>query len=175
MKANKAFEIFCDINSEEHTEDEKVEAIYEVINSPTHNSITKSKMMEVVEYLFDKAYEITIMSMTLDDAIKHCNEVADGALCEGTVNHKSCGEEHRQLAEWLEEYKALKEKSTPKTPDFEGDGYDDGGNIILDTWICPNCGGKHEVDYEKYDYCPECGQALSWEYPDEEDDKKAKM
>ena len=80
--------------------------------------------------------------MTLDEAIKHCHEVADGALCEGTVNHKACGEEHKQLAEWLEEYKALKEKSTPKTPDFEGDGYDDGGNIILDTWICPNCGGE---------------------------------
>jgi len=107
--------------------------------------------------------------MTVDGAIKHCHDVSDGALCEGTVNHKACGEEHRQLAEWLKEYKALKEKSTPKTPDFEGDGYDDGGNIILDTWICPNCGGKHEVDYEKYDYCPECGQALSWEYPDEED------
>lgn len=60
VKANKAFEIFCDINSEKHTEDKKVEAIYEVINSPTHNSIAKSKMMEVVEYLFDKAYEITI-------------------------------------------------------------------------------------------------------------------
>ena len=68
MKANKAFEIFCDINSEEHTEDEKVKAIYEVINSPTHNSITKSKMMEVVEYLFDKAYEITIKGEKENDS-----------------------------------------------------------------------------------------------------------
>ena len=45
--------------------------------------------------------------MTVDDAIKHCNEVADGALCEGTVNHKACGEEHRQLAERLKEANEL--------------------------------------------------------------------
>lgn len=49
--------------------------------------------------------------MTLDETIKHCNEVADGALCKGTVNHKSCGEEHRQLAEWLEELKSLRENN----------------------------------------------------------------
>ena len=47
--------------------------------------------------------------MTIDEAIKHCNEVAAGALCGGTANHKSCGEEHEQLAEWLEELKKLKE------------------------------------------------------------------
>ena len=31
--------------------------------------------------------------MTIDEAIKHCNEVANGVLCESTVNHKACGEE----------------------------------------------------------------------------------
>ena len=107
--------------------------------------------------------------MTVDDAIKHCNEVADGALCEGTVNHKSCGEEHRQLAEWLEEYKILKEKATPEAPNFEGDGIDNNGNIISDTWICPNCDREYEIDYEEHDYCPFCGKAILW------DDKNAKM
>ena len=52
--------------------------------------------------------------MTIDEAIKHCNEVAAGALCEGTANHKSCGEEHKQLAEWLEELKELKELKEQK-------------------------------------------------------------
>lgn len=52
------------------------------------------------------------------------------------------------------------EKQIPKKPDYEGDGYDENGNLIYDTWICPNCGKYYEVDYDDYDFCPECGQAL---------------
>ena len=52
------------------------------------------------------------MKMTIDEAIAHCNEVAVGALCEGAVNHKTCGEEHKQLGEWLKELQGLKEKTT---------------------------------------------------------------
>jgi len=40
--------------------------------------------------------------MTLDEAIKHCEEVADSKCDE-------CGAEHRQLAEWLKELKRLRE------------------------------------------------------------------
>lgn len=54
------------------------------------------------------------------------------------------------------------EKQIPKKPDFEGDGYDDNGNIIYDTWICPCCEEHYEVDYDNYKYCPNCGQALDW-------------
>lgn len=78
--------------------------------------------------------------MTIDEAIKHCNEVASGALCERTVNNKACGEEHKQLAEWLEELKRMRAKfSTKKT--------------VEDN------------------YCYSCGQALSWNYVDEEDEQ----
>jgi len=35
--------------------------------------------------------------MTLDEAIKHAEEQADKLGC------SQCGEEHRQLAEWLKE------------------------------------------------------------------------
>lgn len=55
--------------------------------------------------------------------------------------------------------KAL-EKQIPKKPDYEGDGYDENGNLIYDTWICPNCGKHYEVDYDDYDFCPDCGQAI---------------
>lgn len=55
--------------------------------------------------------------------------------------------------------KAL-EKQIPKKPAFEGDGYDDGGNIIYDTWICPCCEDRYEVDYERHNHCPTCGQAI---------------
>ena len=52
------------------------------------------------------------------------------------------------------------EKQMPKKPDYEGDGYDENGNLIYDTWICPNCGKHYEVDYDDYDFCPDCGQAI---------------
>lgn len=55
--------------------------------------------------------------------------------------------------------KAL-EKQIPKKPNLEGDGYDNDGNLILDTWICPCCEKHYEVEYDDYDYCPNCGQKL---------------
>ena len=55
--------------------------------------------------------------------------------------------------------KAL-EKQIPKKPDIEGDGYCPEGNLVYDTWICPNCGTHYEIDYDNYDYCPKCGQAI---------------
>lgn len=54
---------------------------------------------------------------------------------------------------------ALK-KQIPQKPDFEGDGYDDVGEMVYDTWICPNCGGRYELDYEIHNYCPMCGQRI---------------
>lgn len=69
--------------------------------------------------------------MTLDEAIKHCEEVAkenDDSAKEfyrvsklktysdkkraedGYVGCKKCADEHRQLAEWLRELKAYKNK-----------------------------------------------------------------
>ena len=44
-------------------------------------------------------------TMAPDEAIDHCRDVADGTICE------ACGEEHRQLAEWLEELKSLRENN----------------------------------------------------------------
>ena len=51
------------------------------------------------------------------------------------------------------------EKQIPKKPDYEGDGYWN-GELVYDTWICPCCGEHYEVDYENYDHCPKCGQAI---------------
>lgn len=56
--------------------------------------------------------------LTLDEAIKHCEEVAENQewLTEsydddsmGAKLCKECAEEHRQLAEWLERLKAFEE------------------------------------------------------------------
>ena len=43
--------------------------------------------------------------MTLDDAIKHCQQVANKSDCE-------CAKEHKQLAEWLQELKEFKKMQT---------------------------------------------------------------
>lgn len=50
----------------------------------------------------------------------------------------------------------------PWAPDIYGDGYDDDGMLIYDSWKCPNCEKSYEIDYDKYDYCPCCGQAIDW-------------
>ena len=60
-----------------------------------------------------------VKQMTLEEAIKHCNEVAELLeeeansfdLCDRTekqmaCNSGKCAAEHRQLAKWLEELKA---------------------------------------------------------------------
>lgn len=54
------------------------------------------------------------------------------------------------------------EKQIPKKPTYEGDGYAPDGTFIYDTWICPCCDKRYEVDYDDYDYCPNCGQKLDW-------------
>ena len=50
-------------------------------------------------------------------------------------------------------------KETAKLPEYTGDGYYN-GELVIDTWICPCCGKSYEVDYDDYDYCPNCGQHI---------------
>lgn len=61
--------------------------------------------------------------MSLDDAIKHCEEVAEENQAivdscdyygENMAKCEKCAEEHRQLAEWLKELKELKEDEERK-------------------------------------------------------------
>lgn len=58
-----------------------------------------------------------------------------------------------------------REKQIAKKPTYEGDGYAPDGTLVYDTWICPCCGKRYEVDY---DYCPNCGQKLDLDRSDEE-------
>lgn len=69
----------------------------------------------------------------------------------------------------------LVEKETATTPDIEGDGYYK-GELVYDTWICPRCGTRYEIDYDEYEYCPKCGQhidldSLEQECEDTEDEE----
>lgn len=60
------------------------------------------------------------------------------------------------------------EKQIPKKPTYEGDGYAPDGTLVYDTWICPCCGKRYEVDYDDYTYCPNCGQKIDLDRSDEE-------
>lgn len=90
--------------------------------------------------------------MTIEEAITHAKEQKE--IFNGT---------HGKFLDMAIE--AL-EKQIPKKPDLEGDGYAD-GQLVYDTWICPNCEKRYEVDYEKYDHCPNCGQSILWESKEE--------
>ena len=51
--------------------------------------------------------------MTLDEAIKHCEEVAEEAKMTPCIKGglvQKCGQEHEELAKWLKELKERREK-----------------------------------------------------------------
>lgn len=66
----------------------------------------------------------------------------------------------------FEECRTAREKQIPKKPTYEGDGYAPDGTLVYDTWICPCCGKRYEVDYDDYTYCPNCGQKIDLDWSD---------
>lgn len=75
----------------------------------------------------------------------------------GKIDLDNCNSE--ELKSLLREYC---QKEIPQKPTFEGDGYAPDGTAVWDEWICPCCGSRYEVDYDEYDYCPNCGQRIDW-------------
>lgn len=57
MTIIKAISIFTDINNTKYTEREKARAIRKVMQMPTHNSITKDSMLEVIRWQWDRLYD----------------------------------------------------------------------------------------------------------------------
>lgn len=80
-----------------------------------------------------------------------------------TLNVMKCQYSHirKSDSEWEAVNMAIEalEKQIPQKPNVEGDGYAD-GVLIYDTWICPHCEIRYEIDYDDYAYCPNCGQAI---------------
>lgn len=95
-------------------------------------------------------------------ALKEIQLYKDNKLCliPEDVYSRQCSEldAYKEIGT-VEECREAVERQKPKVPDYEGDGYAD-GYMVYDTWICPNCGKKYEVDYDDYKHCPECGQAI---------------
>lgn len=57
MNVGKACAIFEQIKSERYTDEEKLLAIHEVIEMPTHNGITKDTILNALKWLRNYAIE----------------------------------------------------------------------------------------------------------------------
>lgn len=121
----------------------------------------------------DIVQEVDDLNSAYDAAIKALEEVQQ---YQAIGTHEECQtamELYKEMHKRKFTLKSLlesREKQTPKKPDLEGDGYGDDGVLIYDTWICPCCGKCYEIDYEEYDYCPNCGQAIDWSARNEDTD-----
>ena len=105
--------------------------------------------------------------MTLDEAIKHCEEVAEEKEAQAweaqlqeeyrTIKScKGCAEEHRQLAEWLKELKQLrKQEKTGHWIDHSEEGYVE----------CSECGSATNCDgnIDDLHFCFSCGAEMESE------------
>lgn len=91
--------------------------------------------------------------MTIEDAIKHCEEVAAGATEQGKC--PECAADHKQLAEWLIELIALRAQQTPAKMDrrrWEGCG-----------WCIEPCTDAKGYPHWNFEFCPNCGRPLTEE------------
>ena len=100
--------------------------------------------------------------MTESEAIKELKE--DIALYDNETTRldASIGTPDRNLIDALEMAIQALEKQIPKEPTYDGDGYAPDGTFVWDEWLCPCCRSRYEVDYDDYDFCPNCGQKIDW-------------
>ena len=122
--------------------------------------------------------------MTIFEAINHCKDRAK--KCD------KCGEEHRQLQEWMEELLQYREigtieecreaveKQKPKKPkdSLKINPVIDGNGAYVDAdmtvyLLCPNCGEMIGIDESCDKFCRECGQAIDENLEGMEDEGKA--
>ena len=110
---------------------------------------------------------------------KHCNVKRCGCceindeIIKKLADYEETGMTPEQVIEMQMDWMAMKaasgtyRKEKAERPDVYGDGYDPDGNMIYDAWDCPRCGTSYEIDYDHYDYCPNCGQKIDWSGEDE--------
>ena len=111
--------------------------------------------------------------MTIDEAIRHCNNIAkredekaDSANIEQYQYHcRECAKEHRQLAKWLRELKERRKKDVPD----KNVGDMISRQAAIDTliekreWI----EGYRDRWYRKIFFCAKCGIKIRTESWDE--------
>lgn len=105
--------------------------------------------------------EMKELVKVLDNALKNIIEIKNHKITLSDLENymkfeDECVKKNFTLKSLLE----AREKQVAKKPTYEGDGYDSEGNLVYDTWICPCCEKRYEVDYDEYDFCPNCGQKI---------------
>lgn len=111
--------------------------------------MTENEAKNLLIHVFN-TYGAMISENFKDDCISETFDMAIKAL-EEIQQYRAIGT--------VEECREAVEKQKAKKPTYEGDGYAD-GELVYDTWICPNCEEHYETDYDDYIYCPNCGQAI---------------
>ena len=85
------------------------------------------------------------------------------------VNQKESLIANENYKKQLDTLNELVNKEIATEPDVEGDDYYE-GEVVYDTWICPRCGARYEIDYDDYEYCPKCGQHIDLDSLEQEND-----
>lgn len=60
MNYGKAMAIFIQIDSDKYSDIEKALAIHQVMKAPTHMAVKKDDMLRVIDWLWNKLYEIQV-------------------------------------------------------------------------------------------------------------------
>ena len=145
LNAKIASNSTCNAFSEENHKN-AIEIVLEALQSFLELGITPEQMREIDMLYAEKCME-------LEEKVAFDFDRAINALKEN--------QEHKKLGT-LEEVRESVEKQREKKPTYDGDGYAPDGTFIWDEWICPHCRSKYEVDYDDYNYCPNCGQHIDW-------------
>lgn len=96
--------------------------------------------------------------MTVDETIKHCEDIAKILWCEGK---EESAEEHLILAAWLRDYKRMQE---PKTGHWiEHPEIETSTPEYLMFYECSECSDKQcfcKSDIHKKRFCSNCGAKM---------------
>lgn len=74
MNIGKACAVFEQINSEKYEEQEKINAIKQVIEMPTHNGISKAEIMDAFRWFFNWAVEESNKKRTNADRVRNLTD-----------------------------------------------------------------------------------------------------
>lgn len=124
--------------------------------------MTEQKAIETLEYIrYCNDYKGCAESIALDMAVESLKKqsVFEQIKWERDVALEQLEEIGVCLGRKMDDVKEAMEKQIPKKPDTE-----------CDDWICPNCKEEYDIYFDKYDYCPRCGQAIDKSYMDSEED-----
>lgn len=161
------------------TESEAIKELQENIDLPFGSNVSKEATKMAIQALEKQirktsvrtkeiVYRFSVLSDRDKDriiskfqSIKYSKEQNIEILLDQLAQNRLEEEFLNTIKSYREDIMAL-EKQIPKKPTYEGDGYAPDGTFIYDTWICPCCDKRYEVDYDDYGYCPNCGQKIDW-------------